>query len=162
MPTAPRVQRLVQSVDFERVLGAPQKARSPHFALHFVAGAPSRRPARKRVAGEAVPPELSTDVAAVAQPPVDDLPVSVAEQRWLGLVVPKRHARRAVTRTLLKRQIRAAVDRQAGALPPGLWVVRLRAAFDVRQFRSAASDALRDAARAELDRMIRVAASAPR
>lgn len=162
MPTAQRVQRLVQSVDFERVLGAPQKARSPHFALHFVAASPFRRPARQPAAGKAAPTELSTEVAAPAPLPVDDSSAAVPQQRWLGLVVPKRHARRAVTRTLLKRQIRAAIDRQASALPPGLWVVRLRAPFDVRQFRSAASDALRDAARAELDRMIRVAASAPR
>lgn len=162
MPTAQRVQRLVQSVDFERVLGAPQKARSPHFALHFVAAAPSRRPARQPAADPATPAELSTDVAASLPPPVDDSAAGAPQQRWLGLVVPKRHARRAVTRTLLKRQIRAAVDRQADTLPPGLWVVRLRAPFDVRQFRSAASAALRDAARAELDRIIRVAASAPR
>jgi len=65
------------------------------------------------------------------------------------MVVPKRHARRAVTRSLLKRQIRAAFGRQ-GRLPGGLWVVRLRAPFDRTQFRSPASDALRAAARAEL------------
>ena len=70
---------------------------------------------------------------------------------WLGAVVPKRHARRAVTRSLLKRQIRAAVERHAGGLPAGLWVVRLRAPFDRHTYRSAASQALRDAARAELD-----------
>ena len=73
---------------------------------------------------------------------------------WLGSVVPKRHARRAVTRTLLKRQIRAAVDRHAAGLPTGLWVVRLRAPFDKARFSSAASEALRRAAREELDAML--------
>lgn len=73
---------------------------------------------------------------------------------WLGTVVPKRHARRSVTRTLLKRQIRAAVDRHAAVLPHGLWVVRLRAPFDKQQFPSAASEALRRAAREELDAML--------
>lgn len=68
---------------------------------------------------------------------------------WAGMVVPKRHARRAVTRSLLKRQIRAAFGREAH-LPGGLWVVRLRAPFDRAQFMSPASDALRAAARAEL------------
>ena len=70
--------------------------------------------------------------------------------RWLGLVVPKRHARRAVTRTLVKRQIRHIAAACAPQLEPGLWVVRQRQPFDVKQFPSAASDALKHAARAEL------------
>jgi ribonuclease P protein component len=78
---------------------------------------------------------------------VDD---SSPDTLWLGAVVPKRCARRAVTRTLLKREIRAAVQRLAPSLTPGLWVVRLRAPFDRTIFRSAASDALREAARSEL------------
>lgn len=169
MPLPPRVQRLVQSADFERVLGAPQKARSPHFAVHFVAAQPAGRSPRQPSGDSSVAADaetsgdkLSTDVVGVPALPVDDLPLQAPAGRWLGLVVPKRHARRAVTRTLLKRQIRAVVGEQAEQLPPGLWVVRLRAPFDVRQFRSAASQALRDAARAELQKMIRAAASAPR
>jgi ribonuclease P protein component len=84
---------------------------------------------------------------------------------WLGGVVPKRHARRAVTRSLLKRQIRAAFVAQATAaslpLPAGLWVVRLRAPFDVKQFPSASSEALRAAARDELAQLL-LRASTPR
>ena len=68
-------------------------------------------------------------------------------------MVPKRHARRAVTRSLLKRQIYAALTRRAG-LSGGLWVVRLRAPFDRALFRSPASDVLRAAARAELDALL--------
>jgi len=71
---------------------------------------------------------------------------------WLGCVVPKRHARRAVTRTLLKRQIRSAAADTA--LPPGLWVIRLRAGFDRVAFPSAASETLRRAARGELDALL--------
>jgi ribonuclease P protein component len=74
--------------------------------------------------------------------------------RWLGMVCPKRHARRAVTRNLLKRQMRALMDEHGGALPLGLWVMRLRAPFDPRQFPSATSDALRIAARTELRGLI--------
>jgi len=73
---------------------------------------------------------------------------------WLGVVVPKRHARRSVTRSLLKREIRAGVARHAQRLSPGLWVVRLRAPFDIASFPSAASAALRNAARAELDDLL--------
>jgi ribonuclease P protein component len=44
-------------------------------------------------------------------------------------VVPKRHAKRAVTRNCLKRQVRGAFQRHAQNLPDGLWLVRLRAPF---------------------------------
>lgn len=78
---------------------------------------------------------------------------------WLGSVVPKRLARRAVTRNLLKRQIRAAMARYADALPQGLWLVRLRSPFAPAAFPSAASQALRTAARAELDALFARAAA---
>ncbi len=68
--------------------------------------------------------------------------------------MPKRHARRAVTRSLLKRQIRGALHRHAGTLPAGLWLVRLRAGFAVAEFASARSDALAAAAAAELDGLL--------
>jgi ribonuclease P protein component len=77
---------------------------------------------------------------------------------WLGAVVPKRHARRSVTRTLLKRQIRAVVASHASALAGGLWVVRLRAPFDRARFTSAASDELKRSAREELEGLIGSAA----
>jgi len=88
--------------------------------------------------------------------PVDDLPGG----HWLGAVVPKRHAKRSVTRSLLKRQIRSALTRHAASLPPGLWLVRLRAPFAPKLFPSAASNALRAAALAELEGLLGNAASA--
>jgi len=78
--------------------------------------------------------------------------------RWVGCVVPKRHARRAVTRNLLKRQMRASFDRHAASLPGGLWLVRLRAGFSTAEFVSARSVALAQAARAELDGLLAQAA----
>jgi ribonuclease P protein component len=74
-----------------------------------------------------------------------------AALRWLGAVVPKRHARRAVTRALLKRQIYAVGERHRAGLDAGMWVVRQRAPFDRAVFPSAASDALKRCARAELE-----------
>lgn len=148
------IGRLVRSVDFERVLAAPTRARSAHFAVHHLRSLPSRPKAAK----SSEPAKLSTGDAPPSGISVDDLSSHAApDQLWLGAVVPKRHARRAVTRSLLKRQIRAAVCRQPG-LPCGLWVVRLRAGFAREQFRSAASDALREAARAELDALLADAA----
>jgi ribonuclease P protein component len=142
-PATEAPARLLRSADFERVLAAPQRSRSPHFAVHFLSDRPSlpRKP---------VVPELSTDDAPITTNAVDDLP----DRRWLGMVVPKRHARRAVTRTLIKRQMREAMRRHALHLACGLWVLRLRAPFDVARFPSAASDALKEAARSELDGML--------
>lgn len=80
--------------------------------------------------------------------------LSRSPRLWLGAVIPKRHVRRSVTRTLLKRQIRAAVLAHAEKIPPGLWVVRLRAGYDRAAFQSAASVALRRVARDELDRLL--------
>ena len=82
-------------------------------------------------------------------------------RQWLGLVVPKRHAKRAVTRNLIKRQVRAAMLRHAGSLPGGLWVVRLRAPFDRQQFLSPGSDALRAATLGELTELFDRAAHSP-
>ena len=83
---------------------------------------------------------------------------SVAEA-WIGAVVPKRHARRAVTRTLLKRQIYAAAERHRDRLGPGLWIVRLRSPFDPKRFVSAASEALRRDASEELESLLEAAAN---
>ena len=91
--------------------------------------------------------------------PVDDSAVPATTRAfWLGCVVPKRHARRAVTRTLLKRQIRVAFERHCAALPGGLWLVRLRAPFSPAEFVSARSALLAAAARSELDRLLAGAA----
>jgi ribonuclease P protein component len=146
------VGRILRTADFERVLAAAPRARSAHFALHHVPAhpLPPRRPAAK-----AEPTELSTGDARTCPPPVDDLPGGC----WLGTVVPKRHARRAVTRNLLKRQMRQLMADRCAALPNGLWVLRLKAPFDRTRFVSPSSAALRDSARAELADLLQRAAS---
>ncbi|MBP6898433.1 MAG: ribonuclease P protein component [Burkholderiaceae bacterium] len=163
------VARLLRSADFERVLAAPPRSRSTHFAAHHLPAWPSlaAKP-RPQTAPEATAAELSTADARACPPAVEESPRPGAPTApagwWLGLVVPKRHARRAVTRTLLKRQMRVAMAEQAAALqlPAGLWVLRLKSPFDRQQFVSAASDALRASARAELLTLLqRAAARAP-
>ena len=145
---------LVHKADFERLLSTRSRTRSAHFALHHVnAGpsAPAKRRSRTRTA------ELSTEAGQLASQAVDDSPTSV----WFGCVVPKRHAKRAVTRNLIRRQIREAFGRHEPRLPRGLWMLRLVAAFDPVQFVSARSDALAAAAGEEIDTlMARVAAAA--
>lgn len=153
------IARLLRSADFERVLRTRTRASSAHFAVHHVPDRPSTlpKPATKPLAAE-----LSTGEKPALNSAVDDFPVSVLSGApgavWLGTVVPKRHARRSVTRSLLKRQIRSAVKGQETVLANGLWVVRLRAPFDRKTFVSAASDALKHAARAELDQLLASAA----
>jgi len=77
---------------------------------------------------------------------------------WFGVVVPKRHARKATTRNLLRRQMRNALVRHHEQLARGMWLVRLRAPFAAQAFRAAASAALRNAARSELDGLLKRAA----
>ena len=69
---------------------------------------------------------------------------------WLGAMVPKRWARRAVTRNTIKRQIYTVGVTFEAQLPRAAHVVRLRTAFDRKQFVSATSDQLKQAVRAEL------------
>lgn len=147
--------RIVRSADFERVLGSAPRARSPHFAVHHVASMPSRamhKPSERKLSTGSNPTIVHhVDDSATSAEPAPA--AAVVAGQWLGTVVPKRHARRSVTRTLLKRQIKAAWQRH-DRLPDGLWVVRLRAPFARDRFPSAASDALALAAREELDAML--------
>lgn len=138
------IGRLVHSADFQRLLATRAWSRSTHFAIHHLPVAPARP---RRAAEGLGPEELSTGAVYNRTEAVDDL----TGRHWLGAVLPKRLARRAVTRNLLRRQIRAALQRHADRLPGGLWVVRLRAGFGRESFPSAASPALREAARSELD-----------
>ena len=130
--------RLVRSADFERALAMPACARSAHFAVHHVAPGGHER-------------DLSTSAELAHPGAVDE---STPRELFLGSVVPKRHARRSVTRSLLKRQIRAAVGRHAERLAVGWWVVRLKAPFEAARWPSAASQSLRDSARDELDAIL--------
>ena len=67
--------------------------------------------------------------------------------------MPKRWAKRAVTRNAIKRQIyTVSLDFEAD-LPAAAHVVRLRTGFDKAQFHSATSPALKQAVRAELQRL---------
>ncbi len=68
----------------------------------------------------------------------------------MGAMVPKRWARRAVTRNTIKRQIYSVGAEFDSVLCIAPHVVRLRASFDKTQFPSATSDMLKTAVRCEL------------
>ena len=157
---------MVRSADFQGVLAAAPRSRTAHFSAHYLSACPSlpKKPAEKTRL-----PKLSTADEPTCPQPVDDGSIKPSasavpgppQGHWLGLVVPKRHAKRAVTRNLLKRQMRQLMQAQAHSLLPGLWVLRLKAPFDRQRFASPASDALRQAAGNELALLLQRAA-APR
>lgn len=112
---------------FQALLAGPAVARTAHFALH----------------------RLSADGLSCAPETVQALFLP-ADTVWLGAMVPKRWARRAVTRNAIRRQIYAVAEEISSPLTAGAHLVRLRAAFAPAQFPSATSDALKRAVRAEL------------
>lgn len=151
---ASRLLALDAAPSFEAALGQKPLARTPHFSLHVM-----------------VERKLSTAPGASPPLPVDEFlgdtaaTPGAADSIRLGMVVPKRHARRSVTRNLVRRQLREGLRRHLPDLPAGVWVLRLRAPFDRSSFRSAASEALRSSVRAEVERLLHDAqrrlASAP-
>ena len=173
------MQRLKTRPQFQAALKGETVARTAHFALHRVAlGAQVRAqsgvplpvqpemqagealaagPAAEASGGMAAPAAVAVVAAGhggVATAPVRRALVppplfSVADV-WLGAMVPKRWARRAVTRNAIKRQIYTVGATFEGHLPQAAHVVRLRTAFDRKQFVSATSDQLKQAVRAEL------------
>jgi ribonuclease P protein component len=127
------MQRLKTRPQFQATLDGETVARTAHFALHRLV-----LPAQGSV--------RLPDSTAHPHPG----PLFGVQDVWLGAMVPKRWARRAVTRNAIKRQIYAVAALHAPRMPQAAHVVRLRAAFDRKQFVSARSDALCSAVRAEL------------
>lgn len=120
-------------------MNAGTLAKTPHFVLH--AAAPARAHA--------------DDVATAPS-----VPALNGTGPWLGALVPKRWARHAVTRNLIRRQVYAVGARHAAAWEAAACVVRLRSGFDTRVFVSARSDALRGAVRSELETLYALAGRA--
>jgi len=87
--------------------------------------------------------------------------LSTAQQPALGVMVPKRWAKRAVTRNAIKRQIYTVSEQFSAQLTPRAHLVRLRAAYDRKEFISATSDVLKSAVRAELLELFTLACAHP-
>jgi ribonuclease P protein component len=133
------LQRIVSKAQFAAVMNGQTVSRTPHFALH-------------RVALSSAAPV----VAKAGSNPEDkphDKPLFAVQDTWLGVIVPKRWAKRAVTRNTIKRQIYAVSTDPSCHLPAAAHVVRLRAGFDRAKFISATSDKLKIAVRAELQNL---------
>lgn len=119
------IQRLRSRQQFQAVLAGAPVAKTPHFALHRLAFDSVGEGARL-------------------------FPLSGP---WLGVLLPKRWAKRAVTRNAIRRQIYETARPLADALPQAAHVVRLRNGFARDHFVSATSVALKRAVRAELEQL---------
>jgi len=135
------VLRLKTRSQFQAVLAGGTVARTVHFALHR---------AGLIVGGT----ESGADGATRPVYPAQARSVDVA----MGAMVPKRWAKRAVTRNTIKRQIYSVAEEFEASLCVAAHVVRLRTSFDKRQFPSATSDMLKTAVRCELQQLFTNAA----
>jgi ribonuclease P protein component len=118
------VERLKQWAQFQAVMSCGVVCKTPHFVLH----------------------RWNLAAAPEAAPFVEG-------RLLLGALTPKRWAKRAVTRNLIKRQIHEVSALYVHELTPTAHVVRLRAEFDKRHFVSASSLALKKAVRSELTQL---------
>ena len=133
---------------FAAVMNGQIVSRTPHFALHRVALQPNSEPSSAPKAAA-----NSQEMASQAGSQVLSKPLFAVQDTWLGVIVPKRWAKRAVTRNTIKRQIYAVSTASGCAMPVAAHVVRLRAGFDRAEFISATSDKLKIAVRAELQHL---------
>lgn len=116
------MQKLQTRAQFEAVLKGPVLARTDNFAIH------------------AQPMPLTSTGEQSLDP----------HQLALGAMVPKRWAKRAVTRNLLKRQIYALSSHLLEASRPRAFVVRLRQNFPAQKYPAAASQALKQIVQTQL------------
>jgi ribonuclease P protein component len=124
------LQRLKTRSQFQAVLAGKTVARTSHFVLHC---------------SDLPQPELLSNFPSVTLFPRQTV--------WLGAMVPKRWAKRAVTRNTIKRQIYNVSAEYESSLAERAHVVRLRRAFNSEEYKSATSIMLRCAIRTELHQL---------
>lgn len=153
------MQRLKTRPQFQAAMAGGTVSRTAHFALH--------RLGLDAGAGADNPPSTGPGSLPSTQGPqalfgVCGRDAGAGADVWLGAMVPKRWARRAVTRNTIKRQVYAVASAFEAQLPQAAHVVRLRAAFDRKQYLSATSDVLKHAVRQELLQLFAYAVRKPR
>ena len=122
------MNRLKTRAQFQAVLSGVTLARTVHFALH------------------STPLDTGKSYEDIARRETLFPDHSV----WIGAMVPKRWAKRAVTRNAIKRQVYNVSAQFEPSLSKSAHLVRLRTAFDRVQFVSASSTILKESVRAEL------------
>ena len=127
------VERLKQWTEFQAVMSAGSVAKTPHFVLH------QWQPTAKASTGSGFEETPALFVDGVIK---------------MGALTPKRWAKRAVTRNMIRRQIHAVSREFEKSLRPTAYVVRLRASFNTQKFVSASSKALKHSVRKELQQLL--------
>jgi ribonuclease P protein component len=126
------VERLKKWSEFQAVMSAGSVARTPHFVLH------QWQPSVKASTGSGFEETPTLFVDGVLM---------------MGALTPKRWAKHAVTRNLIRRQVHAVSREFEKSLMPTAYVVRLRATFNPKKFVSASSVVLKQSVRDELKQL---------
>ena len=153
------MQRLKTRPQFQAALSGGTVSRTPHFALHRL-----NLPESLPLADTQVPQAAHSGASSAPSSAPNSAPSTALFQShevWLGAMVPKRWARRAVTRNAIKRQIYAISAAFEVRLPCAAHVVRLRSEFNRKEFISATSPMLKQAVRLELEQLFERAARQP-
>ena len=135
------MQRLKTRPQFQAVLAGAIVARTMHFALH-------------RNALDVM------NMQTVVSKTHDSPELFPLQDIWLGAMVPKRWAKRAVTRNAIKRQIYTLSNDFSPRVSDTGWVVRLRRDFSRKEFVSASSEALKQLVRSEVQALLQAGAQA--
>ena len=131
------MQRLKSRPQFQAVLAGTIVAKTEHFALH-----------RNGLDAKA-PVARANSPVRVAVPAL-----FLVQDMWIGAMVPKRWAKRAVTRNAIKRQIYIVSAGFLHQYPQAAFLVRLRREFSRKDFPSATSEKLKDAVRVEVQALM--------
>jgi ribonuclease P protein component len=121
--------------------------RSTHFAVHYLPESPVKRQFINLENNSGLSPEILNSVNL--------FPDAV----WFGFVIPKRYAKKAVTRNLIKRLIRQffklnfQISGNPLSVKNGLWVIRLKTSFDKNNYLSAGSKFLNISILSELKKL---------
>ena len=135
------MQRLQTRPQFQAVLAGAIVARTMHFALH-------------RNALDVM------NMQTVVSKTHDSPELFPLQDIWLGAMVPKRWAKRAVTRNAIKRLIYTVSNDFSPRVSDTGWVVRLRRDFSRKEFVSASSEALKQLVRSEVQVLLQAGAQA--
>ncbi|WP_341460303.1 ribonuclease P protein component [Pandoraea pnomenusa] len=130
----PKAARLLKTDEFSSVFSLRPLRRSAHFVLYM----------RRR--------DSAPDT------PVDAMP----QEGRIGIVVGKKHAPRAVTRNLIKRQAREMFRQRRAALAGWDFVLRLTRRFDKGTYTAAAAPVLNTLCHAEFTQLFDAAEKAAR
>ncbi|MFZ9439996.1 MAG: ribonuclease P protein component [Hylemonella sp.] len=135
------MQRLKTKSQFQALRAQPATAKTPHFALHLIEiGA---------IVATAMPEEQAGEKRT-------SLRLLSGRQNGplIGALIPKRWAKRAVTRNAIRRQIYQVAEKTMANRGGQAVLVRLRASLSGDEFESACSNHLKRFVRKELETLM--------